>query len=722
LSPQRIYDEDALEQSGAGTLGEFFAKMPESFNSITPESELYGNFFGPSQLGNNVFFGYGANLFGRAPEATLTLIDGDRLVAGGASGTFLDVSMFPKNAVAEIASVAGDTSAVYGSDAIAGVVDILLKSGAEGSESRVRYGTTTDGGGGQWILSQLLGWKWRGGSGMIAFQHSQQSPVLSSSRSFIPAVTLAVDIIPEEKYSGLVCKLEHQFDDKTTVRAHLIIGSRDVIAESSGFAGYVLTRESSVREIGGTLHVDHKFSSGWTVGLYGSYSKLEQSLAIMVPAGPLPPQPGDSSLGEFSATANADLFKLQGQPVKIALGAGGRKETLTVPTSIYQTSYGSLGRRVGYVYGETLIPLAEGSHAFLEYLELSLAGREDYYEVVGPTFNPKAGLLWSPVRDLSLRATYARSFRPPTLDELAAIPAYYTALIPDHTSPTGFTDTLVDRSQGIARLRPETARTLTGGLDYRRDRSGGWSGSLTWYRTVFDNRVAEPFDGSPGSTTPIFMQSELAPYIQRSIDPAYVQAIFSNPGFLGDYGGSGYKAVTARFDDEPTNVARTFEEGLEGSLYYRIGEKPRQFTAFAIANYLLRDTHRSAPGAPIVSLLNNVGQPVNLRARSGFTLSRYDWRAALNVNYTNGYRDVLVSPIQNVRSWTTVDLQMAYEIPFSSDSNHNVQLIFNAENLLNATPPWAPVPAGSSFKPVGFDAANASPYGRRLSMEISVAW
>jgi outer membrane receptor for ferrienterochelin and colicin len=123
-SAQRVYDRDALEQSGAATAREFAQFVPENFNSVTPISSLFGNTFGPPQLGNNSFLGSGFNLWGLGPEATLTLVDGDRLVSGGASGTFFDLSLLPMNAVAGFVTLTGDTTAVYGSDAIAGVVKL----------------------------------------------------------------------------------------------------------------------------------------------------------------------------------------------------------------------------------------------------------------------------------------------------------------------------------------------------------------------------------------------------------------------------------------------------------------------------------------------------------------------------------------------------------------------------------------------------------------------
>lgn len=717
---QRVYDPAAIEQSGAPTLAEFAQLLPENFNSVSPISSLFGNTVGAPQMGNNVFLGTAFNLSGLGPEATLTLLDGDRWVSGGGSGTFLDLSVLPMNAVASVVTLTGDTSAVYGSDAIAGVVNILLRSGADGNEIRVRYGTTSDGGGGQWAFSERLGETWQGGNGMIAYQRTQQSPILSTSRSYIPEVSPAINIVPQQSSSGLLGTLEHEFQEGTSVKAHFLYGARDVTDDSSELVGYLLKVDSPVREYGGTLHIDQSLTPQWTLGLYGSYSTLAQWLTSSPPGVPLQGQPGNSSLVEIGLSANAEPVTLFGHPVRLAFGVGGRKETLTAPTSVYDTNYASLARKVGDAYLETFLPLASGSHTFLKRLELSLVAREDYYETVGPTLNPKAGFVWSPVSDLSFRSTFARSFRPPTLDELAAIPLYYTVNVPDRASPTGLTDTLVNQSQGISRLKPETARTLTGGLDYGRDRSQGWAGSLTWFRTVFDNRIAAPV--AVGTTTNIFAQPALAPFISRSINPAQVDAIFASPAFAQDTAGAGPGGVMATLDNQLTNIARTFEEGLEASLRYSNGDPSNRLSAFAIANYLLRDTYRLTPDATSMTLMNNVGQPPNLRARAGVTQPWKGWRTTLNVNYTNGYRNTLATPAQPVHSWTTLDFQLTRKLPVPALTNKSVQLTFNVQNLLNTAPPRVAVPDQPALRPVGFDAANALPFGRTLSLELSVAW
>ncbi len=78
---------------------------------------------------------------------TLTLIDGRRVVSNSYSGNYVSLSTIPSAFVDRVEVISGGASAVYGSDAIAGVVNIITESSKTGFEIDARAGTTTDGGG-----------------------------------------------------------------------------------------------------------------------------------------------------------------------------------------------------------------------------------------------------------------------------------------------------------------------------------------------------------------------------------------------------------------------------------------------------------------------------------------------------------------------------------------------------------------------------------------------
>jgi iron complex outermembrane recepter protein len=93
----------------------------------------------------------GVSLRGLTLGATLVLIDGRRMagypLADDAQRSFVDISSIPFSAVERIEILKDGASAVYGSDAIAGVVNVILKRNIEGTEFSADLGTTEKGGG-----------------------------------------------------------------------------------------------------------------------------------------------------------------------------------------------------------------------------------------------------------------------------------------------------------------------------------------------------------------------------------------------------------------------------------------------------------------------------------------------------------------------------------------------------------------------------------------------
>src|SRR3546814_11494497 len=99
-------------------------------------------------------------LRGLGPDATLTLLNGRRLSYSGFVNA-VDVSVVPIAALARIEVIADGASAIYGSDAVAGVANIITKREFDGVAATYRAGTSTEGGGRQRPRSEAS----RGGRG-----------------------------------------------------------------------------------------------------------------------------------------------------------------------------------------------------------------------------------------------------------------------------------------------------------------------------------------------------------------------------------------------------------------------------------------------------------------------------------------------------------------------------------------------------------------------------
>ena len=88
----------------------------------------------------NIVLGNSINLRGLSPYATLTLLDGHRVPPSGTSGATVDPDSFPSIMLQKVDIVADGASATYGSDAIAGVANLILRRDVEGVEVSAREG------------------------------------------------------------------------------------------------------------------------------------------------------------------------------------------------------------------------------------------------------------------------------------------------------------------------------------------------------------------------------------------------------------------------------------------------------------------------------------------------------------------------------------------------------------------------------------------------------
>lgn len=180
-SPLIAVDRDALDRSGRTTLADFIQTIPQNFSGGPAEANV-----GTSARGNaasNIGYGTGINLRGLGTGSTLTLIDGARPALGGASGAFADISMLPSLAVDRLEILTDGASAIYGSDAVAGVVNVRLRGRFDGAETRLRVGTA-DGDYGEYQLGQIVGTGWATGHLVIAGEYYRRGHLGSEERAF----------------------------------------------------------------------------------------------------------------------------------------------------------------------------------------------------------------------------------------------------------------------------------------------------------------------------------------------------------------------------------------------------------------------------------------------------------------------------------------------------------------------------------------------------------
>lgn len=141
---------------------------------------------------------------GLGPNATLTLLNGNRLSYTGLNSA-IDIAAIPAAAVDRVEIIADGASAIYGADAVAGVVNVVLKRDYEGLSALGRLGASTDGGNFQQQYSLTGGHRWASGGVLAVYDYSSNSAISAGSRSYTSAMASDSYLYPRlGRHSALV--------------------------------------------------------------------------------------------------------------------------------------------------------------------------------------------------------------------------------------------------------------------------------------------------------------------------------------------------------------------------------------------------------------------------------------------------------------------------------------------------------------------------------------
>jgi iron complex outermembrane receptor protein len=170
-------DREVIIESGAPSTGDLLRKVPQIVGLGASETAS-----GAQNGAANATRSIAVNLRGIGSNATLLLIGGRRLPAAGTQGQITDASVIPSIALERLEVVADGGSAIYGSDAVTGVVNFIPRRDFKGAESTMRYGMGDDYY--DWSVAQLLGTSWTSGHAMLAVDHTYHSALEGRDRDF----------------------------------------------------------------------------------------------------------------------------------------------------------------------------------------------------------------------------------------------------------------------------------------------------------------------------------------------------------------------------------------------------------------------------------------------------------------------------------------------------------------------------------------------------------
>ncbi len=731
-SPVIRFEREEIEKGGFATTQQLMQSLPQNLNSISDAST--GNFNGGPDRGAS-YDGSGVNLRGLGGEATLLLVNGRRMAAAG-KGAFVDISLIPLSAIERVDVLTDGASAIYGSDAVGGVVNLILRNDFEGAETRVRYGAVTEGNHDELQAGQMVGHAWENGHALVSYEYFRRSELDGSDRDFFdPTVSpyySDFQLIPEQERHGGLVMLNQRLSDRIDVSADFHYGQRD-----SAFGMVMMDTPyrylSNVQQYGGSLGVSMDLARDWQVRFTSLLDQNDSELQyiLLLPGGPDNTLYGNESrLWSADLAADGSLMSVPGGEVRLAVGSQARRERFVEDDVRFAAQ---LEREVAAVYAEVNIPWVseQNRRTGIEHLELTLAARYEDYSDFGGTFNPKLGLAFAPLRGLNVRGTWGTSFKAPLLDELNPGNRYAMVMSGYHVGEPGPTLTLAGNGENLG---AQKATNWTVGFDFSPLSVPELSFSSTYFDIDYDDRISAPLPSGYDSSG-VLLDPTYAQLVTRNADPARVTSLIDGARhqLCYDYVLDGWcdiaqyaNQVRAIVDQRPRNLAGVAMSGVDFSLSYRLASAIGDWGLNFRGTQLFKHRQQLIPGGPQTSEMNDVWRPVDLRLRNTVSFSRDGLSVVAAVSYTDDYRDRRPEldtggSVQRstVASWTTVDLNVQYEIdrPRSLDWVDKVSLQFNVLNLLDRNPPYVASNVG-----LYYDGVNANPLGRFISAQFTAQW
>lgn len=732
--PVVTFDREDIERSGAGSTDQFFAQLPQNFANLGMSNWNNSSGEAKASLAN------GVNLRGLGGGATLVLVNGRRLATAD-NAQFFDISQIPLSAIDRIEILADGASAIYGADAVAGVVNIILRREYAGAQTALRIGGPADTFG-DITASQTAGFGWGSGNALLTLSY-EDLPLIEGERA-VDNAGFERSARAASSLSAASINLSQDVGSWLSLQGDFSYSERDMVFNQSeaGFCTdcyfqFDIANKAEAGAIRALIdlpsdwraQVDLSTSTYETQSVGGSsvnfgfFGTLHDNIENRV------------KQAEFSASGG--LLQLPAGEVRVAIGASQRSESLLrsyeavgglFPDSIL---YPESSADVTSAFIELVAPLLAGpTPGAKPALQLSIAGRYDDYSNFGDTSNPRVGLEWSPTEALRLRATYSTSFKAPTLYQTSVQDT--NVFFQNLTTPSG--PARVIRLLGNAPLGPETSESWTMGFDL--EPTPAWTLRATYFNTDYIDRIQQPNAGNL-----VFLQDpaweELTARRTEFSAADYAALIASilqtpAPDFIingcpaqyrvaGVYPRGGCNEPAANFtavvDARTRNIGSVVNRGVdlsaEGQFSNRFGDFALNFNA----TFLLANDIRLTPLSQSSRQLDTPRNPLDFRTRASLNWRTGAWDSVATLSYADAYTNTDVAPTEAIDSWTTLDLGVAYT--FSNGLLRDIRFGIHALNVFDADAPFV-----RSADPLGtdYDGANANPYGRQISLSLTKNW
>lgn len=732
-SPVIVTNRQALENAGITDLSGFSRILPQNFTGgQNPGVAGGGQQGGQSNINNSTTL----NLRGLGPDATLTLVNGHRL-AYDALNQGVDIGSIPLIAIDRIEVIADGASALYGSDAVGGVANIILRRDYQGALVSARLGASTEGGNEQQQYSAIAGGRWGSGGFMAAVEHVRASPILAGDRDYTASLDPSASLISRNRqisivlagHQRLIGQLEFEVDGQFAHRRSR--KSTPFSANADVFTSGLLNRpEVDSYSVTPTFRLG--LPGGWEARASAShglsrteitssrFSNRVEFPAILI---------YENRFSGLEANAEGPLLHAPGGSARLAIGGGLRSVVLDVNVS-QLTGGGRVTTRdltdkrdVWFAYGELSVPLVGPDNVLplVERLRLTAAVRYERYDGVDEVATPKLGIIYEPHPDVTIRAAWGRSFKVPTLNQINEIRA--GALVPGSiftpqpTPPLPPGAAVLFLAGGSDELRAERAETWTAGIELTPRLVEGLKLQANYFDVDYRDRVSSPVSGTLAAlANPAFRDF----VIFNPTAPQVQDIIATLPLGLSNQTGAPFDParVAAIIDASLRNVAIERARGVDLAADYLIDTGGGQLQISAAASYLDSERQLSAR-QPVLQRAGTIFNPPHWRARLGGTWQSRSISLTAFLNHVGGTTDDRFASPEKIGAFTTLDISAGFRSAAMRGPLRGVELRLSALNLLNEEPetirdldPAAPP----------YDSTNQSPVGRFISLSISKRW
>jgi iron complex outermembrane receptor protein len=594
VAPIDVLPASALQATGATNLRDALERALPSLNHAAFAGD-YGALTDSVQLR------------GLSPDHVLILIDGKRrhttanIYADGGplqGSAPVDLDMIPLSAIDHIEVLRDGAAAQYGSDAIAGVINIILKSADHGGDFTATTGQYYDGGGftgeGSGDVGTSLG---DGGFLHLSadYDHHNHS-IRSGADSRTGVVDNDIFGDPEVERESLAYNAGKFYaDDAVEVYTFGTYTHRNAqsyenyrlptIIPSIYPGGFSPQATINENDYSLTIGVKGKQLLGWNWDLSSTYGGDNDGLGLINSGNPSlgAATPTSFDIGDFKITQwtnTADLVRPfnvgLAAPLNVAFGGEWRRETYQIhpgdPSSyenggaqseqgLSPVNAGSYGRSNSAGYLDLATNL-------LPHWQIDLAARHEHYTDFGDTTSGKLSTRYDFSERFALRGTVSNGFRAPSLAQ-----EYYAAL---GVSPTGASGQIAAGSPaakalGAGTLQPE--KSINFSLGAVAEPLEGLHTTLDAYFIRITDRIVD--GGSYSGEQAINALAQNGVTFPAGIDPADVTAVFFSNGadtktygidltadYRSDFGTWGSVDWDAAFNYNRTLLTRL---GLDGN-------------------------------------------------------------------------------------------------------------------------------------------------------------